>query len=99
MQKEVNALKKQFLLRQSRNSKVFRINTMNDVKGFDRHVERQLNTRDGDRDSAMKRAVLLKSHANSNLELLDIIKSTSYAMMPELNPSLRVEDDTPKLTK
>ena len=47
----------------------------------------------------MKRAVLLKSHANSNLELLDMIKSTSDGMLAEFKTSLRVEDESPKLTK
>ena len=43
----------------------------------------------------MKRAVMFKSQAGSNLELLDIMKSNSYGSLKSFNSNLRVEDETP----
>ena len=56
-EKQVRDLKKQVLLRKGRNSKVLRVTSMQDVKQFDKHIERCLIVKQGDEDSAMKRAV------------------------------------------
>ena len=72
-EKHVRDLKRQALLNKARNSKVLNVVSMNDVKGFDRHIERCLTVKN---DSVLHKAEMERGGAEAGLVFHSVVLDT-----------------------
>ena len=82
------------MLRKARNSKVLRVSSMQDVMSFDKHIQRCLSVKEGDRDTAMKRMVM-RQNGIDNLLIPSLFNSS--ALNISNSQESNIGDVTPKV--
>ena len=92
-EKHVRDLKRQALLNKARNSKVLNVVSMNDVKGFDRHIERCLTVKN---DSVLHKAEMEKGGAEAGLVFHSVVLDTELTKSIITNHSSKAPSMAPQ---